>query len=208
MQSDRCPYVAASELGMCRAHEAVVFKPDVPMGEPLPSSSTCRFLTLGTEPAGWPYPRCGIGDESAREDFVQRRRSALDERVSTLLATDLYADKEEAGVMVTDDDGTYVAVNSAMCRMLGYEREHMLLGKSVWDLTPQPHSGNGRALWRDFVDAGESYGTYLLVCQDGTTRAFDYIARANIVPGLHVSILTPASEQPKPGVDPQARPSP
>lgn len=192
---------------MCRAHHAVLFEPNVVTGVPLPSSATCRFLTVGTESSGRPYPRCAIGDKNAREGFVEERRSELDERVASFLAEDLSADKQEAGVMVADDDGTYVAVNRAMCHMLGYEREHALLGKSVWDLTPEPHAGNGRALWRDFVAAGESFGTYLLVCQDGTMRAFDYIARANVIPGLHVSILTPAGEDRTQDVD-QVQPKP
>lgn len=192
----------------CRAHHAVLFEPSVATGVSLSRLSTCRFLTVGADSSGRPYPRCAIGDEHAREEFVERRRRELDERVVSLLAADLSADKEEAGVMVADDEGTYVAVNRAMCHMLGYEREHALLGRSVWDLTPEPHAENGRAMWREFVAAGESYGTYLLACQDGTTRAFDYLARANVIPGLHVSILTPSSEGRPPGAESgRARPN-
>ncbi len=208
-QPDRCPFVAANQLTLCRAHHAVVFEPQASTGEHLPASLTCRFLTLGIERPDRPYPRCAIGDEAARESFVERRRSELDQRVASLLAVDLSADEEEAGVMVADDEATYVAVNRTMCRMLGYEREHVLLGKSVWDLTPEPHAGNGRALWRDFIAAGEGYGTYLLLCRDGSSRAFDYIARANVIPGLHVSILTPSAQHATPDTIPVAAiPSP
>ena len=99
--------------------------------------------------------------------------------------------------MVADDEARYVAVNQSMCRMLGYESDDQLLGKSVWDLTPGPHDANGRAIWRDFVALGESFGTYRLICSDGRLKTFDYTARANVIPGVHVSVLRPADRRPR-----------
>ena len=207
-RTDRCPYIARSEMGLCRAHHAVSLEPNDVAGRLFPPTLTCRFLTVGVHTPGEFYPRCAIGDASARQLFVERRRNELDTKVTAALAGDPSSEPDGAGLMVVDDDGRFLAVNGPMWRMLGYESEDMLLGKSVWDLTPEPHGENGRAIWRDFIAAGESFGTYRILCADGSAKAFDYIARAAVIPGLHVSILTPArpgeSRLPEPTAQPRS----
>jgi PAS domain S-box-containing protein len=92
--------------------------------------------------------------------------------------------------MVADDEGRYVAVNDAACRLLGYSRQE-LLGLSVWDLTPDPHEVEGLILWKEFIEVGAQAGVYWLARKDGTLVEVAYQARASVAPGQHVSRLVP-----------------
>ena len=204
---DHCPYVARSEMGQCRAHHALIFEPADRSDRRLPPTLTCSYLKVGDDSHGHFYPQCAIGDEAARQIFVERRNQELNAKVTASLLADSSSGQPDTGVMVADDDGKYVAVNTAMCAMLGYEREDMLLGMSVWDLTPERYGDSGAAMWKGFIEAGEGFGTYQLVRADGSLATFDFIARANVIPGLHVSILTPSkgrAEVPEKGPSPAA----
>ena len=79
--------------------------------------------------------------------------------------------------MVADDEGRYVAVNDAACRLLGYSRQE-LLALSVWDLTPDPHEVEGLILWKEFIEVGAQAGVYWLARKDGTLVEVAYQARA------------------------------
>lgn len=192
MHPDQCPYVARGELGLCRAHHALIFDPADRSDRHLPPTLTCSYLKVGDDSQGHFYPQCTIGDEAERQVFVERREKELDAKVTASLLADSSSGQPDTGVMVADDEGKYVAVNAAMCAMLGYEREDMLLGMSVWDLTPERYEDSGAAMWKGFIEAGEGFGTYQLVRADGSLATFDFTARANVIPGLHVSILTPS----------------
>ena len=189
---DHCPFVSNHQIGQCRAHHAVIFDLEDQSGSHFPATLTCGYLKVGIESPGRFYPQCAIGDETARQALVEQREEELDSKVTASLLADSSAGPPDTGVMVADDDGKYLAVNSAMCAMLGYEREDMLLGVSVWELTPERYGTGGAAMWRDFIASGESFGTYQLMRADRGVATFDFIARANVIPGLHVSILTPS----------------
>jgi PAS domain S-box-containing protein len=185
-------------MGKCRAHHALIFDPADRSDRHLSPTVTCSYLKVGDDSQGHFYPQCAIGDEASRQAFVERREKELNAKVTASLLADSSAGQPDTGVMVADDEGKYVAVNAPMCAMLGYEREDMLLGMSVWDLTPERYGGSGAAMWKDFIEAGEGFGTYQLVRADGSLATFDFIARANVIPGLHVSILTPSKGRAEP----------
>lgn len=190
-RADRCPFVHRNQLSLCQAHHSVTFEPADGKGRTLSPALTCSFLTVGASPGRF-YPRCALGDEAARQAEAARRRTELYLRVSQALhSPGGPGELQQAGVMMAGDDGRYIAVNKTMCTWLGFEREEVV-SKSVWDLTPPPHDPNGRAMWRDFITAGEGFGTYHLMTSDGRVITFDYIARANVSPGVHMSILTPS----------------
>ena len=188
---DLCPYVKKSAIQECRAHSVVSFETEDSRGQALPATLTCAWLGVGSEREGVYYPRCGIGDAAARALYVERRDRQLESRLEPAVAAAEHGGGfPEAGVLVADDEGRYVAVNDRACRLLHLDRA-TLLRKSVWDLTPEVHAEVGRQMWRDFIQSGEQYGRYQLRCGDGKVRDFDFMARAKVAPGLHVSILTP-----------------
>jgi PAS domain S-box-containing protein len=97
-------------------------------------------------------------------------------------------------MLIADDNGNYTDANPAACRLFGVSREELLssnLGRFV-----EP----GRALeaeqaWRTFLAAGEQHGLFRLHRPDGEIRDLEYNARANILPGRHLSILRDVSER-------------
>ena len=91
-------------------------------------------------------------------------------------------------VLVADDSGSYVMANAAACSLTGYS-EAELRKLSVWHLTPDVHEREAETLWRAFRQQREQFGTYRLLLKDGRTTVTSYAARANIAPGLHVSVL-------------------
>ena len=188
---DLCPYVKRSAISECRAHSVVSFEAEDSRGKALPPALTCAWLGVGSERGGVYYPRCGLGDARARAAYVERRDQQLESRLRPAVSgAEEGTGFPEAGVLVANDEGRYVAVNDRICRLLRFDRA-TLLQKSVWDLTPELHAEVGRRMWRDFIESGEQYGRYQLLCGDGKVRSFDFMARAKVAPGLHLSILTP-----------------
>ena len=190
--ADLCPYVRRSAIHECRAHSVVSFEAEDSRGQALPPTLTCAWLAVGSERGGVYYPRCGIGDAAARAEYVEHRDRQMESSVEPAVAgAEEGTGFPEAGVLVANDEGRYIAVNDRICRLLRMERS-TLLRKSVWDLTPEVHADVGHRMWREFIESGEQYGSYQLLCGDGKVRSFDFMARAKVAPGVHVSILTPA----------------
>ena len=96
-------------------------------------------------------------------------------------------------ILLADDDALYVDANPAACAMTGYPRDE-LLGMTIWDLTPGPSREEGLASWREFVASGTLDGEYVIQRKDGSLLAVEFRAVANIVPGVHLSIMRDVSE--------------
>jgi transcriptional regulator with GAF, ATPase, and Fis domain len=56
---------------------------------------------------------------------------------------------------------------------------------SIWDVVFDREQA--RKLWPDFLTAGQLHGACVVVRKDGTTRHVEFRARANVLPGPHVS---------------------
>jgi PAS domain-containing protein len=94
-------------------------------------------------------------------------------------------------ILVADDNGKYVDVNQAASDAFRLPKA-AIIGQNVGafflfaDGRPVPLA------WSQFMAAGEQSGTCRLRKQEEVV--FEYRARANFVPGLHVSILRPNTE--------------
>lgn len=98
-------------------------------------------------------------------------------------------------LMLADDTARYVAAAGSARELTGYEPQE-LLSLSVWDLTPPSDASAGQGLWSSFIASGTQEGRYMLRRRDGVPVEAQYCAIANIVPGLHVSAITEASQIP------------
>jgi PAS domain S-box-containing protein len=97
-------------------------------------------------------------------------------------------------MLIADDQGNYVDANPAACELFGVSKAELLASNLTRFVEP------GRALevaqaWRAFLDAGEQQGLFQLYRADGEVRELEYNARANILPGLHLSILRDVTER-------------
>ena len=97
-------------------------------------------------------------------------------------------------IFIVNDEARYVDANLAACSLLGYSREE-LLQLSVWDVMHMPKRELGLELWRAFLDAGQQSGECTLSRKDQSHIEADYRAAANIVPGLHLSIVRDITER-------------
>lgn len=92
------------------------------------------------------------------------------------------------GILLIDDPGKFVDANPAACTLLGYTREE-LLQQTLADVTPGDWRSEGLALWTDFLQKGQKEGEYKLRRKDGERVPVECRAVANILPGLHLSVV-------------------
>lgn len=90
-------------------------------------------------------------------------------------------------VLVFDDAGRYVLANDQACRLTGYSTAE-LFRLSVWELTPLSGEHEVEMLWRAFLAQREQRGDYRVLMKNGETTTASYVARAHVLPGLHVSL--------------------
>src|SRR5262245_29887532 len=115
-----------------------------------------------------------------QEDVIRARAEAL---LSHLAAFPV-------AVLIANDRARYVDANRLASKLTGYSRAE-LTRMVLWDLTPIARRSLGARLWRDFIRRGHMSGRYELRTKSGRVVTADYLAVANVLPGVHVSALTP-----------------
>ena len=98
------------------------------------------------------------------------------------------------GVLVVDDDGTYVEVNESYCRMLKARREE-LIGRPFSDFIPLDLLGVSRRAFADLKAGGPSGREFPLLALDGTRVPLEWRSRANVLPGLHLCVARDIAER-------------
>ena len=89
-------------------------------------------------------------------------------------------------ILVADDERRYVDFNRAASEALGLTRE-AIIGHRIEEFFFEPGGEPIHATWSRLLADGEQFGVRELRGGSGTT--FEYRAKANFVPGLHVSVL-------------------
>jgi PAS domain S-box-containing protein len=96
--------------------------------------------------------------------------------------------------LVANSHGSYVLANRAATDLTGYEPAE-LYKISVWDLTPSTREREAERLWPTFLQTRSQSGEYALKVKGGRVVAAVYAAHANVLPGLHLSLLRPADRE-------------
>jgi len=94
-------------------------------------------------------------------------------------------------ILVTDDNGKYVAANRAALELLGVSNEELLQCQVADFLEP---GINFAEVWQNFQQQGRERGRIRLVRADGQFCSAEYAATANFVPHFHLSILRPIED--------------
>ncbi len=89
-------------------------------------------------------------------------------------------------IVISDDEGKYVEANPAACKLLGLSLSE-LLNKRITDFMEPGF--NFEPAWSTFLEVGESTGEIHLLRPDGTEREAEFAAKANFLPGRHLSVL-------------------
>jgi PAS domain S-box-containing protein len=98
-------------------------------------------------------------------------------------------------LILVDDSAHYVAAAGSARELTGYEPQE-LVSLSLWDLTAVPEAPSEQGFWQSFIKSGKQEGRYILRRRDGAPVEAQYCAVANVVPGLHLSAIAPASQLP------------
>ena len=149
----------------------------------------------GTESLWWQLdvrPLRGPDDELAGTiglalDITDLRHThaALDESRTRMQAI---FDAARDAMLLADDEGHYLDANPAAAALLGVSQDE-LRGLEVMDITPSGDRDAGRAAWQAFLREGEMSGEYAVTTSDGRILQVEYRAVANIVPGVHLSVM-------------------
>ena len=98
-------------------------------------------------------------------------------------------------ILVADDDRRYVAVNQAAADAFGLRRSEMV-GRRIDEFFASADGGTIPEVWNNFVAEGVMSG----ICEmnaAGRQRRFEFRAKANFAPGLHMSVLREVTEDVK-----------
>jgi PAS domain-containing protein len=90
-------------------------------------------------------------------------------------------------ILVVNDDRRYVEVNDAAVVAIGLPRQE-IIGRRIDEFFTEARGENVPAAWADFIHDGAQRGMCELNA-GGQRRLFEYHAKANFAPGLHLSVL-------------------
>ncbi len=146
--------------------------------------------------------RARLAKDDARKQYLKaeaelaRREKAeheLRESVNQLRA--LFENAMDA-MTIWDEQGHFLDVNPAACRLFGYGREE-LLGSRVEDfVAPEDKQEVSRAL-RPGKEERAAKGEFTLIGKDGSRRIIEYTATVDYIPGQHLSIMRDISQRKK-----------
>jgi PAS domain S-box-containing protein len=139
------------------------------------------------------YQQSVIYARELRTEITERRQAqaALAESQRRLQAL---FDHTQDAILLMDDEARYVDANPAACALLGYSHEE-LLQLTILDVTPAPDRERALQTWQAFITGGQGRGEFTILRQDATTREVEFRAVANIIPGLHLSVLRDVTER-------------
>ncbi|QDU30405.1 Sensor protein FixL [Anatilimnocola aggregata] len=98
-------------------------------------------------------------------------------------------------IFLVTDEGTFVDANPAACTMLGFSREELLTTpiSSILGIDKAPSSDSD--YWEPFRRDGNQHGMLQLRRKNGATIDAEFSAVANVLPGLHLSVLSDVTER-------------
>lgn len=91
-------------------------------------------------------------------------------------------------MMLADDERNYLEANAAACELVGLTEQEICKLK-VEDLASPDLRDKAPQMFAAFLEDGSQAGPFKLVKPDGTEVEVLYSATANIMPGVHLSVL-------------------
>jgi PAS domain S-box-containing protein len=97
-------------------------------------------------------------------------------------------------ILIANDAGEYVGANEAACDLFGASLDE-LLGARVEDFVEPAVRHQTRLAWQSFLEQGEQEGEFPLYRPDGEMRNLEFKAKAEFLPGRHLSVLRDVTER-------------
>jgi two-component system cell cycle sensor histidine kinase/response regulator CckA len=134
-----------------------------------------------------------VGASRIARDITVRKRADAELRASEAQLRALFENSLDA-VLVADDDGKYLDANPAACLLLGISREQ-IKGRTIADFILPEREKEISEAWSAFHEQGRLKGVFQLSRPDGKLLEVDYAAKANFLPGRHLSVLRDATQR-------------
>jgi PAS domain S-box-containing protein len=115
------------------------------------------------------------------------RRPGVPDDVAQPVVWDVFPHALDAMFLV-DADGAFIDVNPAACELTGYRREE-LMGRHISFLAPEGQGEEVDRTFEELLQAGRSDIPFDLRRRDGSVITAEARAVADIVPGVHLSVL-------------------
>jgi PAS domain S-box-containing protein len=115
-----------------------------------------------------------------------------------ILLDDLFG-RSASAMLLVDDERVYTNANEAACQLLSGSRDD-ILGKRIDDFTDPSLLEQVPALFSAFLEIGSLSGNFTMLDVNGDKVECSYSASANVVPGVHLSIMVP-QESSEPELD-------
>lgn len=96
-------------------------------------------------------------------------------------------------MVIVDDRNRCVDANKAACALIGLPKKQ-LIGRGLREFAAPDYRFVANA-WETFLADGSMRGQYPITRADGTRRELDYAAVANVLPGLHLSVLRDVTDR-------------
>lgn len=97
-------------------------------------------------------------------------------------------------MLIVNDDMQYVDANPAACALYGVSRDELIACSMADFVAPEKRTEARRSLSK-LIRQGERSGHFHLVRSDHTIHQIEYSARANFLPGLHLSVMRDVTEK-------------
>jgi PAS domain S-box-containing protein len=126
-------------------------------------------------------------------DLTERRQAQAERQQHERWVQAIFEGSRDA-ILLFDDENRYLDANPAACRLYGYTHEE-LCARSAFDLTPPEDHEFLRRQLRILAAQGWTEAEHRRVARDGRIIHLQARAVANIMPGVHMSILRDLTER-------------
>lgn len=117
----------------------------------------------------------------------ERERRASEDKFKAIF------DNTTDAIVLCDDDGCCIDQNEAALRMLGYEPGD-LKGVCIDRLLDLSEEAPFRLIWKNFLNGEILNGLMTLFRRDGASITGSFNAKPNILPGVHLCVITDVTE--------------
>ena len=135
-----------------------------------------------------------LGFISIQPDVTHRKKEENRRIRESLIRYQAIFENSNNAILLANDQGYYLDANPAACQISGYSLDE-LKKLNVSDLLDTDSQFTRTEDWSDFIKKGKLEGTVAIRAKQGEMKILDYRAVADILPGLHLSILSDVTQQ-------------
>lgn len=117
---------------------------------------------------------------------TKRRRNQSDRKLQAIF------EATQEGILLLDNNLVYVEANPAACKIFGRSREE-ILGRELGSFLRE-HEGSNNQL-KTVMSRDSAAGAGEIRLPDGKLRQFEYTARSNVLPNMHLLVTRDVTER-------------